>query len=389
MSLFQKIQAFLKSEKTVRRAKKGWTLFRPVAALLCAVLLVFGVFYGVGYYAYSHYVKPPAPRDQTMHQFRVKRGATLTQIANLLEEEGYVRNAKVFKYYVDLTDRTHYIKAGDYQLARCMTLEELIETLSFASPSAPVVSVRLGEGMTVEQMAEELKKKGLIENTTEFTKLCETGEAFEDFSFIRDLLEEKPTGRKYMLEGYLFPDTYEFYNDVTPEAIVRRLLFRFEQIYYNKDYPLRAEELGMSVDEVMILASTIEKEAGKLEDFAKVSAVFHNRLEQDMKLQSDATIAYVLGIKHLCLTDAEMAHQSPFNTYQNDGLPAGAICNPSSAAIEAALYPDEGFRSENYLYFCTGDPKENELVFAKTYEVHQANVKTYRPKWETWDSENT
>ena len=137
----------------------------------------------------------------------------------------------------------------------------------------------------------------------------------------------------------------------------------------------------MSTDEVVILASIIEKEAGKTEDFAKVSAVFHNRLNKNMKLQSCATHQYFMTEKKFTYNAEELKIASPYNTYQNEGLPIGPICNPGKAAIEAALWPNEQFLAEGYLYFCAGDPAEGTTVFAKTYEEHQANVAKYSPLW--------
>ena len=137
----------------------------------------------------------------------------------------------------------------------------------------------------------------------------------------------------------------------------------------------------LNEDQTIVLASIIEKEAGKKSDFAKVAAVFHNRLEQGIRLESDATVSYPLGIDRLVLTSSELETLNEFNTYTMDGLPVGPICNPSKAAIQAALYPDTDYIYDGYLYFCTGDPEKNELVFAKTRDEHLENVAKYRPLW--------
>ena len=145
-------------------------------------------------------------------------------------------------------------------------------------------------------------------------------------------------------------------------------------------------ERCMTIDEVITLASIIEKES-RPEDFAKVSAVFHNRLNQGMKLQSCPTLQYALGIKRIVLTAEDIASDSPYNTYINKGLPPGPICNPSEAAIKAALYPDEVYLEEGYLYFCLGDPKTGETVFAKTLKEHEANQAKYLKLWQQADAE--
>jgi UPF0755 protein len=139
----------------------------------------------------------------------------------------------------------------------------------------------------------------------------------------------------------------------------------------------------LTTDQVIALASMIEKEAAADEDFARVSAVFHNRLRQGMPLESCATLSYALGVKKYTFTDTELSTVSPYNTYRNKGLPVGPICNPGRAAIQAALYPSEEYLSEGYLYFCNMNPKQtNRLVFSKSYQEHQRNVLKYSPFWE-------
>ncbi|MGI5885436.1 MAG: endolytic transglycosylase MltG, partial [Candidatus Spyradocola sp.] len=181
----------------------------------------------------------------------------------------------------------------------------------------------------------------------------------------------------------LYPDTYEIYVDSSEETVIGKMLDRMNVIY-GVAYRTRAEELGMDMDEVITLASMIEKE-GKADTFDKVSAVFHNRLDQGMALGSDVTVQYALGVRRLVLTQEELAVDSAYNTYVHTGLPVGAICNPGNAAIEAALYPDSDYVEEGYLYFVLTDPETGELAFTKTLEEHDAIVEQYRPLWEAYD----
>jgi UPF0755 protein len=157
------------------------------------------------------------------------------------------------------------------------------------------------------------------------------------------------------------------------------MLDRFNEIYSRK-YIERAEELDLTMDQVVILASIIEKEA-KPFDFNKVSAVFYSRTALDMPLYSDATLGYILKTNAIEFSPAELDTDSPYNTYKYKGLPAGPISNPGVAAIEAALYPNEQYIEEGYLFFCLMDPNTGALVFAKTAEEHAANVEKYRPLW--------
>jgi len=189
--------------------------------------------------------------------------------------------------------------------------------------------------------------------------------------------------RLYALEGYLSPNTYEIYTNSSADIIIRRLLSQTEAAY-SLSYDERAQELGLTMDEVFTLASMIEKEA-KTADFAKVSAVFHNRLKKGMTLGSDVTIKYVSGSQKMVLSSGDLSVDSPYNTYQRKGLPIGPICNPSMGAVVAALYPDEQFVAQKYLYFCSKDPDSGELYFSKTQQEHDAAVAMYRPLWEEYD----
>ena len=189
--------------------------------------------------------------------------------------------------------------------------------------------------------------------------------------------------RIYALEGYLSPNTYEIYTSATPEEIIKKLLSQTEAVFRDEWHD-RADALGMTMDRVITLASLIEKEA-KQADFARVSAVFHNRLKINMALGSDVTIKYVTGTERMSLNNSDLSVDSPYNTYRNKGLPPGPICNPSAAAIEAALYPDETFTAQNYLYFCSKDPATGELYFSRTLEEHEAAVKIYAPLWQAYD----
>ena len=186
-----------------------------------------------------------------------------------------------------------------------------------------------------------------------------------------------------MLEGYLAPNTYEVYTNATEEEIIRKLLSQTEAVF-PEEYQEQAEAMGMSMDQVLTLASLIEKEA-KEQDFPRVSAVFHNRLKAGMKLESDVTVHYVTGVRKMALTDEDLNRADAYNTYVNKGLPPGPICNPSPAAIKAALYPDTQMVAEKYLYFCAKEPESGELYFSRTLEEHERAVGVYAPLWKQYD----
>ncbi|MEZ4357611.1 MAG: endolytic transglycosylase MltG [Eubacteriales bacterium] len=343
--------------------------------------------------------------NDTAVQVEIPKGSSVSKIASILEEKGLIRNGTVFKFYVDFSDAASKLRAGTYFLSKNMTMKDIMFLLSQGSDEGLVTTFTVTEGSTVEDIANILLDEGILTSSDEFLELAKSGESYSDYSFIADLsdtgtepedgsddsaasseIQYSNGSAKYALEGYLFPDTYEIYTDSSADTIIKKMLNRFPQIF-NDVYLARAEELNMSINDVVILASIIERE-GKTKDFKKISAVFHNRLEKGMSLESCATVQYILGTRKLYLSDADISIDSPYNTYKYAGLPVGAICNPGKSAIEAALYPDETYLKEKYLYFCTADPSTGELVFAKTLKEHQENTAKYKDLWIEYDNSN-
>ena len=165
------------------------------------------------------------------------------------------------------------------------------------------------------------------------------------------------------------------------------MLNRFNAIMV-PEWTAKAADMGLSVDEVVTIASIIEKEA-KTQDFGKVSSVLHNRLGKNEKLQLCSTIHYISGITRLALTSEDIAVESPYNTYKYAGLPPSAVCNPGKNALNFALNPDEEYLDGGYMFFCNGDPATGELIFAKTGEEHNANVAKYQSLWVEYDKKNS
>jgi len=386
------------SEKPPKKKKKGpssvWNKLRPVVAVVVSLAIVGGIVYGVVDYVKGHYFDPVDVNDTTPISVTIPKGSSLSKISEILYDNDLIQNKQVFKFYVDFSDMSSKLKAGTYELSKNMDFDDLIYALQQGKSSAGTLRIQFIEGLGVTDYANVLVASGILKNTTEYLEAAKTGEGFTDYPFIAEAVaknEENGNGMLYVLEGYLFPDTYDFYTNASASDAIKKQLDRFNEILDMKaegkeqTYRERAEEIGMSIHEVVTLASIIEKEA-KTPDFKKVSMVFHNRLDHEMRLDSDATLAYALGVKKLALTDAELDTDSPYNTRKIMGLPIGPICNPSKAAIEAALYPDEDY--EEYFYFTLKDPKTGEMVFAKTLEEHDANVAEYGHLYAEADAEN-
>ena len=361
-----------------------WKILRPILIACATLVVVIGLIYTGWTKIYDGFLSPMEPGSTEEVGFTVENGQSLTKVSNNLEAAGLIHNRSVFKYYCDFAGMGQKIQAGSYKLTRSMTMSEIADQLTTGDGNPIVRNITLIPGWTVKDFAEKLASDGVIADKDAFLELCKTGDAFTDYYYIADVkATANASKRKYILEGYLAPNTYEVYMTATDEEILRKLLSQTEAVF-PADYQTRATELGMTMDEVVTLASLIEKEA-KAADFTKVSAVFHNRLKQNIKLGSDVTIHYITGVRKMNLTNSDLQIDSPYNTYKYAGLPVGPICNPSAEAITAALYPDETYVAENYLYFCSKDPESGELYFSKTQAEHDQAVAIYAPLWQAYD----
>ena len=382
-----------------------WHLLRPALVLLCSLIVVLGIVASGWQFVYSQFFMPVNPSDTVVREFTIEKGSSITTIGNELYKQKLIRNKGIFKYIIQFQGLTSKIQYGSYPLSSSMDVNQIISVLTSGTETTER-TITIIPGWTVEDIAAYLVKQGALKDTKEFLTLANSPDLFKnDF---REIQQAVDTGtmsqRKYALEGYLAPDTYRIYANSTPEAVIRTLLKQTEtvtdgvfntepvtEVVYDDEGNVIDQvlyESKLSSDQTIVLASMIEKEAGKREDYAKVSAVFHNRLNQVITLDSDATAAYPLGVKRMVLTGDELSAANGYNTYTRGGLPVGPICNPSKSALTAALYPDMEYIAEGYLYFCAGDPSKGETVFAKTREEHQANVQKYRPLWEAYDKKN-
>lgn len=369
-----------------------WKLIRPLLIFTISLVICAGVILSGWNMVYEEFLMPVAPDDNTEVTFRIKYGSSVTAISNNLLDQGFIRNKGIFKILVMFQGVTNKISYGDYLLSRDMTPGEIIEVLT-SGTQITERTITIIPGWTVEDIADYFVKIGALDPAARetFLSLCRDSEAFMDVS--HQLQQAgRLSDRRYALEGYLAPDTYRVFVDDEPKELLEKLLAQTE-IVLDKLYDVSAEtdenafQTDLTQDEIIILASVIEKEAAQKEDFGKVSAVFHNRLKQGMRLESDPTAKYTNGATNMVLTTEQVNLDTPYNTYVISGLPVGPICNPSPAAIEAALHPNQSFIDEGYLYFCSKDPDSGELHFSQTLAEHEAAVAEYRPLWEAFDEE--
>ncbi len=373
-----------------------WKIIRPILIFAASAVIVLGIFVNVWFALYDNFLKPANPDDSSTVTFKINQGDYVSTIGNHLVEQGLLRNKGIFKYMVMFKGVTSEIQYGTYQLSPSMNVSEIIDILSSGTSSVER-SITIIPGWTVEDIANYFYSIGAIENKAEFLALCNDQEKFASVSHqVAQAIESgTASGRKYLLEGYLAPDTYRVFTTASAESLIKTLLSQTELVMDDLYASIEANETvaegsfvsTLTQDQTIILASMIEKEAGTANDYGRVSAVFHNRLARGMRLESDPTVKYVTGSTNFILSSDELNLDSAYNTYVIGGLPVGPICNPSKAAIEAALHPNQEYINEGYLYFCSKDPDSGELQFSRTLEEHEAAVAQYRPLWEAYDAE--
>lgn len=333
----------------------------------------------------------------------VPLGSGGSNIGNMLEEEGLIEYSQIFRLYVRLRGVESEFKEGRFTVEPGMSYDEILETLSQAPPPRETIWVTIPEGSTVLQFGMRFEEAGIC-TAQEFVDAANDIEAFEDynFKFMKHLEWDPNTYMK--AEGYLAPNTYQFYTDETPHNLAKRLYEQFDSEVTDEMYA-RMESLGMSLREVVTLASLIEEEAGNPENQAGVSRVFWNRLTGDLNAKeeipksmgSDVTTRYLMDWvsrsygtftfegKTLKESEHELMAAMPegvfFGYYTGDtdpvgreGLPIGPISCPSQTAIEAALYPSIESDVRNALYFLTD--YYGDYYYAETYAQHNRNIAT-------------
>lgn len=289
----------------------------------------------------------------------IPAGAGIAQIAQVLHQEGIVKHPKVFHVYARLGGAPLF-QQGKHTMHPSMSYGAICKKLENPPDVQPEIKrVVIPEGYELRQIVDVLVENGLGEREA-FLKEIETG--VFDYAFLNQIPQ-----REQRLEGYLYPDTYLFSEEEDEHQILDKMLLAFQQKVVPIYETAACEE---SLDEILILASVIEREAANDEERPTVASVFTNRIAIGMKLESCATVQYILKERKDILSNADIAIDSPYNTYRYAGLPKGPIASPGLASIEAALYPAD----TEYLYFvATADGHQN--LFSKTFEEHNQKIR--------------
>ncbi len=315
-------------------------------------------------------------RENVTVDINVPAGANTEQVAELLKENGLIDQPLFFRVYARLSGADGKWQPGGFSVQPDMGYSLLISSLQ-VTKERKTVKVTIPEGFTVYQIAERLENKGVC-TTIEFYRALAQGD-FSDYDFVAalDAIDtDTIAARYYKLEGYLFPDTYEFYAGCSGESAVRKFLDGFKM---RLDTSLRSamQAKGLTMDELIILASIVQGEAASTSDMQKVARVLQNRMENTAtypKLQCDSTRDYVTDML-AAGTDIVVSNDA-YDTYVRDGLPVGAINNPGLDAIKAVLTPSEDADVMECYFFAT-DYLTGKTYFSKTYAQHQAVCRKY------------
>lgn len=334
--------------------------------------------------AYNKYIKPVDIEDKTLIEVEVPMGSSVNDIADILYEKNLIRSASVFKLMADFSNKANKMQAGKYELSKSMTIERIIDELLTGRVSVTTISITIREGDDIRKIASRLANEYKMNFTEEeFIKEAKQIDKYVDSFPILSNIPKERYETDFPLEGYLFPDTFYVFADSTPEQIINKLIGEFQR-KFDDEIKDKAEQMGLSVDEVVTLASIIQNE-GTYEDFEKISAVFHNRLKMNMRLESCATVNYVLDkeVSQINITTEDTKIESPYNTYRNGGLPIGPISSPGQAAILAALNPYEEYMKDGnkMLFFVLMDPREGLHAFNTNYDDHVRDKRKYEKLW--------
>lgn len=360
--------------KRAERRKEDRVVRKIVYILTIGILIVAGILAISGYNYVSAGLKPLDKNDKKLVQVEVPSGSSNRQIGDILEEGEVIRDGMVFNFYTKFKNLTNF-QAGYYQFSPNMTLDQISKELQQGGSAEPLddaSKLTVPEGYDVDKIASLVAKKTDFKKE-DFIKVMKDDKFFEQLKTqYPDLLTDAGNAKdvRYRLEGYLFPATYNVHKNRSLEDLVTQMVDTTNQIL--TPYYSQIKEKGLNVQEVMTLASLVEKEGVTQSDRKKIAQVFFNRIEAQMPLQSDISILYALGEHKEVVTIKDTEVDSPYNLYTNTGYGPGPFDNPSQEAILAVLDPTEN----DYIYF-VADISTGKVYYAKTYEEHMELVEKY------------
>src|SRR5690625_290353 len=362
-----------KKEKTTfrdnmeNRGNEARTVRKIVSIIIISLVLIIVVGGFSGYLYIKSALEPVDPTNKENIEIDIPMGSTTSSIASILEENGIIKDARIFRFYIKFKNEADF-QAGEYVFNQTQSLDEIIESLKSGKILAePMYTVTIPEGKTVEQIAE------IFANHLSFTK-DEFLDMANDHEYVEQLIEQYPSVLSEVildpdistpLEGYLFAATYEFYEKDPPvELVIESMIEKTTSVVVPFLDDIVSKEF--SVHEALTFASLLENEARTEEQRKEISGVFYNRLAIDMKLQTDPTVLYALGGHKDKVLYEDLEIDSPYNTYVVNDLPIGPISNFAKNSLEAVFNPAES----DYIYFL--HDADGEIHYSETYDEHLA-----------------
>ncbi len=336
-----------------KKRKKGFLVF-----IIFVILLTVAAFYAVPFVI--DYTNTTSENGKEVI-VTIPEGASSEDIAQILKEKGLIKSTLAFKLKAKQSENGSKMNYGTFELYEGMCIDDIIDILAKSYSYEETVKFTVPEGYSIEWIASEAEKLGFC-TKEEFILALDDSYSYDFVAYIPNR-----EGAKYKLQGYLYPDTYEFYKNATAHDIIDKMLGQFE-----KKLKTVSGINNADLHEVVIIASLLEREALLDSEMTTIAGVIKNRINTGMPLQIDASVQYAVSngeynVNRITYDDLEI--DSPYNTYSITGLPVGPICNPSITAIEAAMNPEK----HDYFYYHTdNDKKDGSHIFTKTYEEHKA-----------------
>ncbi|WP_239633911.1 endolytic transglycosylase MltG [Paenibacillus sp. H1-7] len=339
---------------------------KAIVVTVIIVVLAGGVSLGL----YARQMLQPMPGSDQPVKVTIAPGTGSQQIARNLQQAGIIRSAEMFSYYLKYKNQGNKFQAGEYEMRPGITLDAIIDTLNQGlTVKEQGIKLTIPEGFTVKQIAEKVQQQ-FGTDAVQFLTAVQQNTGFTAKVYAQvPAAESKLVNR---LEGYLFPETYEWSKDITVDEMIDRMMLELDKklALLPADWQQQMAERGQTFHQMMTIASLIEREVVLEEERPLVAGVIYNRLQKGMPLQIDATVQYLFDKPKERLFEKDLQLESPYNTYLHAGLPPGPIASPSLSSIKAAIYPV----NTKYLFYVTKKDGSKGHLFAETFEQHQQNI---------------
>lgn len=347
------------------RGNEAKTVRKIVSIILVMITLILFIGGISGYIYIKSALQPVDPDNKKDIHVEIPMGASSSTIGKILEENNIIKDSRIFRIYTKVKNQSDF-QAGEYDFTQAMTFDEIIESLKEGRIMKKAIHrVTIPEGKSINEIAKIYEEKLGIKQK-KFLDIV------NDPKYIQTLIEKYPNllsdeitnpDIRSPLEGYLFAATYDFYEeDVKVEAIIEQMLDKSKKVISKYLDEISAKD--MTVHEMLTMASIVEKEAKNAKQRKRISSVFYNRLQADMKLQTDPTVLYAIGKHKKKVLYKDLEIESPYNTYQNKGIPVGPISNFSENSLQAAIDPEK----TDYLYFLHDE--DGNIHYAETHDEH-------------------